>query len=56
MVSTLIETIDYEVYVLTLSRSGYLKFWSCKNGQCIAAIDILSESGDFGPDRLQKGM
>lgn len=51
--STLIHVIDYEVYVLTLVRSGHLKFWSCKNGQCIAVIDILAETGDFGRDRLQ---
>ncbi|XP_076265249.1 nuclear pore complex protein Nup160 [Rhynchophorus ferrugineus] len=53
VLSALIQVIDYEVYVLTLTRSGHLKFWSCKNGQCVAVIDILTETGDFGRDRLQ---
>lgn len=55
VLSALIQVIDYEVYVLTLTRSGHLKFWSCKNGQCVAVIDILTETGDFGRDRLQHG-
>ncbi|XP_030768263.1 nuclear pore complex protein Nup160 homolog isoform X2 [Sitophilus oryzae] len=53
IVSTLIQLIDYEVYILTLTRGGHLKFWSSKNGQCVAVIDILTETGDFGRDRLQ---
>lgn len=38
-----------------MSRNGYLKFWSCKNGQCVCAIDIFAESGNFGDEQIQAG-
>ncbi|XP_050293240.1 nuclear pore complex protein Nup160 homolog [Anthonomus grandis grandis] len=53
VVATLIEVIDYEIYILTLTRNGFLKFWNSKNAQCDAAIDILTEPGKFENHRIQ---
>ncbi|KAJ8959900.1 hypothetical protein NQ318_011637 [Aromia moschata] len=53
IVSLLILVVDFETYVLTLSRDGHLKFWSCTKGQCVAVIDILAETGDVVKDRVQ---
>lgn len=55
IVSLLFYILDSELYVLTLSRDGHLKFWSCTKGQCVAVIDILAETGNAVRDRLQTG-
>ncbi|CAG9772816.1 unnamed protein product [Ceutorhynchus assimilis] len=52
IISALIEVFEYEVYALTLARNGHLKFWSCRNGQCVAAIDMMPQ----GSDRLQNAL
>ncbi|KAH1005345.1 hypothetical protein HUJ04_006346 [Dendroctonus ponderosae] len=53
IISTLIDTIDYEIYILTLTRNGHLKFWSGRNEQCFAVVDVLAEIGLYGSDKLQ---
>ncbi|XP_074031669.1 nuclear pore complex protein Nup160 isoform X2 [Leptinotarsa decemlineata] len=53
IVSLLFYVVDYETYVLTLSRDGHLKFWSCAKGQCVAVVDILEKSGEVSRTRIQ---
>lgn len=55
IVSLTILVIDDETYVLSLCRDGHLKFWSSSKGQCVAVIDILSETGEVAKDRVQAG-
>ncbi|KAG5881796.1 hypothetical protein JTB14_037092 [Gonioctena quinquepunctata] len=51
--SLLFYVVDYETYVLTLTRDGHLKFWSCTKGQCVAVIDILEKTGENSRDQVQ---
>ncbi|XP_072392736.1 nuclear pore complex protein Nup160 homolog [Diabrotica undecimpunctata] len=53
IVSLLFYIVDYETYVLTLTRDAHLKFWSCTKGQCVAVIDVREKTGDSSKDRVQ---
>ncbi|XP_057663813.1 nuclear pore complex protein Nup160 homolog [Diorhabda carinulata] len=53
IVSLLFYIVDYETYVLTLTRDAHLKFWSCSKGQCVAVIDVREKTGDNTKDRVQ---
>lgn len=45
-----LHTFDTETYALTLCRDGNLRIWSCSKEQCIAVIDVSSETSNT--DRL----
>ncbi|CAH1112722.1 unnamed protein product [Psylliodes chrysocephalus] len=53
IVSLLFYIVDYETYVLTLTRDAHLKFWSCSKGQCVAVIDVREKTADNSKDRVQ---
>lgn len=55
IVSLLFYIVDYETYVLTLTRDAHLKFWSCSKGQCVAVIDVREKTADNSKDRVQGG-
>lgn len=53
IVSLLLHTFGLETFVITLSRNGQIKFWSCSKAECVAMIDVLSKSGDYNRDQIQ---
>lgn len=42
--------------MLTLSRNGQLKFWSCSKCECMAALDVISEVGRTANNQNQGGL
>jgi hypothetical protein len=52
-VSLLLHTFGLETFVLTLCRNGQLKFWSCSRAECVAIIDVISETGVISRNQVQ---
>ncbi|KAL3269609.1 hypothetical protein HHI36_008672 [Cryptolaemus montrouzieri] len=53
VVSIVLHSIGLETYAITLTRDAHLKFWSCTKFQCVAVINIMSETGDYSSNPLQ---